>query len=224
MRASPQNATRHARAASRWSALAGEPPEARFPSADRFKLPVSGPKTARPSSASSGRHSPLPPNSCHGICLRTCRASPGRSAWQRPRQHEACCHVLCWPLHGCGRCPEDVAALVTLRFPSPAGVGALKTKLLLRRSARSSNLWKTGREIFQCLEKPAEKVPTSGKSAGGGLLQDAVQHLAYELLFAAWQLADDFELTLDLRLGSALARGPVIALQNVRDGHAERAG
>ena len=73
-------------------------------------------------------------------------------------------------------------------------------------------------KIFQCLEKPAGKVPTSGKSVRGGLLQDAVQHLAYELLFAAWQLADDFELTLDLRLGSALSRGPVIGLQNVRPG------
>ena len=122
-------AKRYAARKSGLSALAGEPPEARFPSAVRFKLPVSGPKTARPSSASSGRHSPLPPNSCHGICLRTCRASPGRSAWQRPRQHEACCHVLCWPLHGCGRRPEDVAALMTLRFPSPEGVGAWKTKL-----------------------------------------------------------------------------------------------
>lgn len=65
------------KASSRWSSLEGDPPEARFPSAGRFKLPVSGPQTARPSSASSGRHSPLPPNSCHEKCRDIFRASPG---------------------------------------------------------------------------------------------------------------------------------------------------
>lgn len=64
VRTAPQNATRPARAASRWSALEGKPPASRPASLCR-PLQASGVRSvlrpARPSSASSGRHSPLPP-------------------------------------------------------------------------------------------------------------------------------------------------------------------
>ena len=79
VRGAPQIATRHARAASRWSALAGEPPASRPVPLCR-PLQASGGRSvirpARPSSASSGRHSPLPPNSCHEKCGDIFRASP----------------------------------------------------------------------------------------------------------------------------------------------------
>ena len=68
------------RASSRWSSLEGKPPATRPASLCR-PLQASGVRSvlrpARPSSASIGRHSPLPPNSCHEKCRDIFRASPG---------------------------------------------------------------------------------------------------------------------------------------------------
>ena len=92
VRAAPQNATRPARAASRWSALEGEPPlRARFPSAVRFKLPVAVPFYARPGHPQlQAAVIHLFPHSCHEKCGEIFAPAPTLAAGITPAKPSCC--------------------------------------------------------------------------------------------------------------------------------------
>jgi len=106
---------------------------------------------------------------------------------------------------------------MALRFPGPEDVGAWKTKLSLMRSARSSNGWKTGWEIFQCLEKAAG----TGSGLSGLRPQEGISNVKNLLLLVTRQFGNGLKNPLGPADRPAALLTVLRGLKQFLDGYAE---